>query len=324
MPTGVQAPDGSLRVVTTDGAGNNLGSGVAPSVSGGEYNSTKPTLSNGQTDALQLGTRGSLGVTVYAADSTNNVNVTTAGGDAASNTRNNFCVENFADVFNGSTWDRQRSIINATNSTGTGIAAAGIMAQLDDTSPTAITENQFGNLRMSPERALNVTLDSRKNVFSVGLNNNTPAATPTDFFSMFGHATRIVRIHRIKIVATATAYGTMRSFFYRYTTPPSGGTATTLSGAQFDTTLAAGHGATLNIYTANPTIASGLTTIAQPILQFSNATAGPQLPWEWRAEEHGGPIILRGTSQGIVFNLGGNAVPAGGLIHLENIMWTEE
>lgn len=31
---------------------------------------------------------------------------------------------------------------------------AGIIAQLDDTAPTTITENQFGTVRMSPKRAL--------------------------------------------------------------------------------------------------------------------------------------------------------------------------
>lgn len=58
--------------------------------------------------------------------------------------------------YNGTTRDLVRSVINATNSTGTGITAAGILAQLDDTSPTTITENQFGNLRMAPNRALMV------------------------------------------------------------------------------------------------------------------------------------------------------------------------
>jgi len=47
------------------------------------------------------------------------------------------------------TWDRTYSVINAANTTGTGITAAGNMAQYDDTSPQIVTENQFGNMRMS-------------------------------------------------------------------------------------------------------------------------------------------------------------------------------
>lgn len=45
---------------------------------------------------------------------------------------------------------------NALNSTGAGIQAAQLVAQLDDTSPTTITENQFGNLRMTTLRELMV------------------------------------------------------------------------------------------------------------------------------------------------------------------------
>jgi hypothetical protein len=60
-------------------------------------------------------------------------------------------------LYNSSTFDRTRSIINAINSTGTGIQAVGLIAQLDDTSPTTITENQFGNARLSADRSLLVT-----------------------------------------------------------------------------------------------------------------------------------------------------------------------
>jgi hypothetical protein len=66
-------------------------------------------------------------------------------------------------IYNGSTWDRNRSAINGTNSTGTGIVAAGIIAQYDDISPTSITENQFGNVRMSADRSI---LTTTQNLYS--------------------------------------------------------------------------------------------------------------------------------------------------------------
>lgn len=59
---------------------------------------------------------------------------------------------------NGS-WERQRQVENGTNSNGTGITAVGVIAQYDDAAPTAITENQFGNVRMSSTRALHVSLE---------------------------------------------------------------------------------------------------------------------------------------------------------------------
>jgi hypothetical protein len=57
-------------------------------------------------------------------------------------------------IWNGASSDKQRTVANATNSTGTGITAVGSLAQFDDVSPTAISENQFGNLRMSANRNL--------------------------------------------------------------------------------------------------------------------------------------------------------------------------
>lgn len=50
------------------------------------------------------------------------------------------------------------SATNALNSTGAGVLAAQVVGQFDDTSPTAITENQFGNLRMSANRNLYGTI----------------------------------------------------------------------------------------------------------------------------------------------------------------------
>lgn len=55
-------------------------------------------------------------------------------------------------LYNSATWDRQRTVVTGTDSTGTGIAAAGLLAQYDDISPSTVTENQFGNLRMSSNR----------------------------------------------------------------------------------------------------------------------------------------------------------------------------
>jgi hypothetical protein len=78
-------------------------------------------------------------------------------------------------LYNNSTFDRTRSIINATNSTGTGIQAVGLVAQLDDTSLTTITENQFGNLRMSARHALLEAAD----VLEIDLTATSPSSATT-------------------------------------------------------------------------------------------------------------------------------------------------
>ena len=57
-------------------------------------------------------------------------------------------------VMNATTADRQRAVINALDSVGTGIAAAGLVGQLDDVATGAVTENQFAPVRISTRRAL--------------------------------------------------------------------------------------------------------------------------------------------------------------------------
>lgn len=59
-------------------------------------------------------------------------------------------------VYNGTTLDLTRSAINGTNSVGTGILSSGTMAQFDDVSIVSITENSFGNVRMSADHILYV------------------------------------------------------------------------------------------------------------------------------------------------------------------------
>lgn len=86
----------------------------------GRYNSTLPTFVNGQRSDLQQGTRGSLNVTLYGNNSANSIGLGA----------------------------------NGTNDPGNLYFGSVLIAQLDDTSPTAITENNFGNLRLSSERAL--------------------------------------------------------------------------------------------------------------------------------------------------------------------------
>lgn len=132
-------------------------------------------------------------------------------------------------LYNGTNDDRIRSVINGTNSTGTGIVASGLVGQFDDVSPTAITENQFGNVRMSAnrnvygtirdaagnERGANVTASNELvvsdsglrpagtalNTYSVHLTTNT-TTTPT---ASTAYISSIV----ISVDATATTLGTL-------------------------------------------------------------------------------------------------------------------
>lgn len=75
---------------------------------GAKYNSTRPTFTDGQRGDLQLGTRGSLGVSMFLSDSVTPVAVavTNADGVAAGAVASRLEVINRNSVYNGSTWDR--------------------------------------------------------------------------------------------------------------------------------------------------------------------------------------------------------------------------
>lgn len=74
--------------------------------------------------------------------------------DAASATPSTVTVGAVPMLMNATTVDRARAVVNALDSTGTGIAAAGLIAQLDDVSTGTVTENQFAPVRQSSRRAL--------------------------------------------------------------------------------------------------------------------------------------------------------------------------
>lgn len=76
---------------------------------GGRYNTTSPTLTNGQRGDLQLDASGNLEVTlVHASDLANLAGATDIDGVAVSNTANRLGTVSFNYVFNGTTWDRAR------------------------------------------------------------------------------------------------------------------------------------------------------------------------------------------------------------------------
>lgn len=181
----------NVRALMTDTTGalqtiGNIAAGSADSGNpvkvGGKYNSTKPTLTDGQRTDLQTGTRGALSVQLAVADgiatpvgttststpgaamymgmnnSSSQLMGLNSGAVAPDGANGNQHLVVANAIFNGSTWDRSRTAINGLNSTGTGLPVAAGAAQFDDTSPTAITENSFGNLRISANRNLYDTI----------------------------------------------------------------------------------------------------------------------------------------------------------------------
>lgn len=130
-----QPVSGTLTVTAT-----NLSTNVA------QINGVTPLMGNGVTGT------GSLRVTL-ASDNTSNSNPFLVNGavtpaDAAALGTTSVRTYSAMGVYNGSTIDLAREAANSTNSTGTGITATATIGQCDDVSPTALTENSFGNARI--------------------------------------------------------------------------------------------------------------------------------------------------------------------------------
>ena len=138
---------GAVLTNTQGPAADDAAASGNPVPVGCKYNTTSNTIEDGDISYLNCDSRTNLKVSLWAPDSASNL-AAAAPSDGVTPSSATLRVNSLSSIFNGTTYDRHRSVITGTNSTGTGIAAAGILAQGDDTSPQAITENQFGNLRL--------------------------------------------------------------------------------------------------------------------------------------------------------------------------------
>lgn len=103
----------------------------------------------------------------------------------------------------GATWSRMRGMVNAVDSVGTGIQATGILAQFDDTSPGTVTENRFGNIRMSVRREIYGQIrDAAGNErgANVDSNNNLGVVLPAETTKVIG----TINIAAAQTLATVT------------------------------------------------------------------------------------------------------------------------
>lgn len=151
---------------------------------------------------------------------------------------------------------------------------------------------------------------------------NTPAATPTDIFTITGSATRTIRITKIVIGGLATTAGQLNPLLIRRSAANSGGTSSAPTPLKRDTNDSAAT-ATLALYTANPTVGTTVGTLDSCRLFLALATATPnQCKFEFGVNNDK-MLLLRGTSDILAINFAGATVPAGGVVDID-VEWVEE
>lgn len=100
------------------------------------------------------------------------------------------------------TWDRMYAIVNGNDTIGTGIIATGILAQFDDVSPGTVTENRFGNVRMSTNRNLYGTIrDAAGNERGVNVDSSNRLSITLDNIAA---ALTLATVTTVTTVATVT------------------------------------------------------------------------------------------------------------------------
>lgn len=163
IQTSVQLIDDTVTVLGTDTYTEASSKGLAIGAVRRDADTTLVNTTN-EWGPLQMDANGRLKVEVFSGetlpvgDGTDAINVLAAGADGVANTNNQLVAASLGYVYDTAAGDYNRAIqsVQSLNITGDGLQAVGLAAKFDDTTPTTITENQFGHLRMSASGVLYV------------------------------------------------------------------------------------------------------------------------------------------------------------------------
>lgn len=160
-----------------------------------------------------------------------------------------------------------------------------------------------------------VNSEGAKATYSCGVIAFTPVATPTDFWTLIGSATKVGRLLRLSISGFATAAISVDVQLIKRTTANSGGTSAQPIIAQHDSNDAAPT-CVVNTYSVNPTTGTGGGTVRATKLNLGATGAAGKIEWDFTTR-NGKGLVLRGIAQAYVLNWGGVAVPAGTLLDID-------
>jgi hypothetical protein len=148
----------------------------------------------------------------------------------------------------------------------------------------------------------------------------SPEASATDIMAFFGNASSTVQINKIRITGSVGTAGSFEAFLIKRSTANTGGTSSNFSVALHESSDAVNNSTPI-AYTANPTPGTSAGTFRRWYQYLPTSSSGPADEYVVEFTDNGKPIILSGTSQGIVLNLNGVTLVAANVI--VNIEWTE-
>lgn len=155
------------------------------------------------------------------------------------------------------------------------------------------------------------------------------AAGSAMFFVMQASATKTIRLQRLRVSGfTLSAVEYLTVVAEKWSTAPTGGTATALSQVPFDAADGAGTAALCQVYTAAPTEGTLVGTLASQRFLAQAGAVAAGLPgivlfdWSHRGGEPLAPTLRVNTNDCISLAFG--AAPASAVTCAVEALWTEE
>lgn len=215
------------------------------------------------------------------------------------------------------------SIDSKLTTTNTSLSSidAGIPAALGQTTMTASMPVVFASDQTTITTTA-VPTDGIKATYSAAIISSTLGTLATDFFTITGSATKLIRVTEISVAFTGG--GTIVSAqLLKRSTANSGGTSSLLTATPHDTNDTAST-ATVRVYTANPTVGTLVGVMRadktdSPLLSSTTNPNGIVYTFGTRPSR---AVVLRGINQVLAFNLNGVTL-SGGAVSCY-VEWTEE
>lgn len=178
-----------------------------------------------------------------------------------------------------------------------------------------------GDLSYLTDSVLTQQGESVVATYSAATGSITVAGATTDFATITGSATKVVRLKKIRITGLATANANANILLVKRSTANTGGTSADVTEVPYDSGDGAAT-ATVLSYTANPTTGTLVGTLSNDRVFLSSTTAVYQDGIEYVfTEDSKKSITLRGTSEVVGVNLNGATI-AGAIFNVY-FEWTE-
>lgn len=153
---------------------------------------------------------------------------------------------------------------------------------------------------------------------------------PTDVACITGSATKVIRLKKVRLSGTAGTAINISTYLTKHIVADTGGTPAT--GTALPTAYPMDStnptvSATLQAYTANPTIADAASTVINaatlllPVTTTASSQSAVIFDWGSGGIALQGPV-LRGIAQQVCVNLNGVTAPSSGVLNVEWV-WTE-